>query len=125
MNEILTKSEINQFNKDGAIFLKGKIDIIDYKGNMHSYGHGDLYCKVRFTNKSIERKLFRNPSLYLGEGYMNEEIIIERAIDEETGEELKVNNNLISDVDTHPDPKIIKITTKENRKFGVELELYA
>ena len=27
MNEILTKSEINQFNKDGAIFLKGKFDI--------------------------------------------------------------------------------------------------
>jgi hypothetical protein len=55
----------------------------------------------------------------------NEEIIIERAIEEETGEELKVNKNIISDVDTYPDPKIIKITTKEDRKFGVELELYA
>jgi len=59
------------------IQLKGKIDIIDYKGNVHSFGHGDPYSKVRFTNKSIERKLFRNPSLYLGEGYMNEEIVIE------------------------------------------------
>ena len=27
MNEILTKSEINQFKKDGAIFIKGKFDI--------------------------------------------------------------------------------------------------
>jgi len=27
MNEFLTNSEINQFNKDGAIFLKGKFDV--------------------------------------------------------------------------------------------------
>ena len=27
MNEILTKSEINQFKKDGAIFIKGKFGI--------------------------------------------------------------------------------------------------
>ena len=59
------------------IKLKGKIEIIDYEGNLHSFGYAEPYAKVRFTNKSIERKLFRNPSLYLGEGYMNEEIIIE------------------------------------------------
>ena len=27
MNEFLTRSEINQFNKDGAIFIKGKFDV--------------------------------------------------------------------------------------------------
>ena len=27
MSEFLTNSEINQFNKDGAIFLKGKFDV--------------------------------------------------------------------------------------------------
>ena len=27
MNKILTNYEINQFNNDGAIFLKGKFDI--------------------------------------------------------------------------------------------------
>ena len=27
MSEFLTKSEINQFNKDGAIFIKGKFDV--------------------------------------------------------------------------------------------------
>ena len=59
------------------IKFKGKIDIIDYKGNTHSFGQAEPYSKVRFTNKSIERKLFRNPSLYLGEGYMNKEIVIE------------------------------------------------
>ena len=26
MNEFLTNDEINQFNKDGAIFIKGKFD---------------------------------------------------------------------------------------------------
>ena len=59
------------------IKFKGKIDIIDYKGNKHSFGQARPYSKIRFTNKSIERKLFRNPGLYLGEGYMNKEIVIE------------------------------------------------
>ncbi len=27
MKQFLTETEINQFNKDGAIFLKGKFDI--------------------------------------------------------------------------------------------------
>ncbi|MDC0057409.1 cyclopropane-fatty-acyl-phospholipid synthase family protein [Alphaproteobacteria bacterium] len=60
------------------IKFKGKIDIIDYKGSVHSFG-GDVgsYSKVRFTNKMITRKIFRNPSLYIGEGYMNKEIVIE------------------------------------------------
>ena len=59
------------------IKFKGKIDFIDYKGNKHSFGQAGPYSKVRFTNKSIERKLVRNPGLYLGEGYMNKEIVIE------------------------------------------------
>ena len=59
------------------IKFKGKIDFIDYKGNKHSFGQAGPYSKVRFTNKSIERKLVCNPSLYLGEGYMDKEIVIE------------------------------------------------
>ena len=59
------------------IKFKGKIDFIDYKGNKHSFGQVGPYSKVRFTNKSIERKLVHNPGLYLGEGYMNKEIVIE------------------------------------------------
>ena len=59
------------------IKFKGKIDFIDYKGNKHSFGQAGPYSKVRFSNKSIERKLVRNPGLYLGEGYMNKEIVIE------------------------------------------------
>ena len=54
----------------------GKIDIIDFRGNIYSYGEGSPYSKIHLTNKSIERKLLYNPSLYLGEGYMNKDIII-------------------------------------------------
>ena len=63
--------------------LKGKLDIIDSNGKTHSFGtfidltSDNLYSKIRFTNKSIQRKLFMNPGLYLGEGYMDGEIIIE------------------------------------------------
>ena len=65
------------------ISLKGKLDIIDSNGKKHSFGtfsnstSDNLYAKIRFANKLIQRKLFINPSLYLGEGYMNGEIIIE------------------------------------------------
>jgi cyclopropane-fatty-acyl-phospholipid synthase len=60
------------------IKFKGKLDIIDCKGKKYSFGKGNDYSKIRFTNKSIERKLFCNPDLYLGEGYMNGDIIIEK-----------------------------------------------
>ena len=47
------------------------------KGKTFHFGNGSDLVKIRLTNKSIENKLFRNPSLYLGEGYMNKEIVIE------------------------------------------------
>ena len=59
------------------IKFKGKIDIINCKNQTYSFGKGKPYSKIRLTNKAIERKLFRNPSLYLGEGYMDGDIIIE------------------------------------------------
>ena len=59
------------------IKFKGRIEITDYKGKTYQYGEGILFSKIRFTNKTIERKLFYNPSLYLGEGYMHGDIIIE------------------------------------------------
>ena len=55
----------------------GKIDIVDCYGEVRSYGKSKPYSRIRLINKSIQRKLFRNPNLYLGEGYMNGEIIIE------------------------------------------------
>ena len=62
------------------ISLKGKLDIIDHKGNLFSFGNQDNengYVKIKLTNSSIQRKIFYNPSLYIGEGYMDKEIIIE------------------------------------------------
>ena len=65
------------------VSLKGKLDIIDADGKTHSFGafidltSDKVYSKIRFTSKSIQRKLFINPGLHLGEGYMNGEIVIE------------------------------------------------
>lgn len=60
------------------VSFKGKIDIIDCKGKVHSFGNSFPHVKIKFKNKSIERKIFFNPSLYIGEAYMNKELIIEK-----------------------------------------------
>ena len=57
--------------------FKEKLSIIDSNNNTHVFGKGKSNLRIRLTNKSIEKKLFRNPSLHFGEGYMNKEIIIE------------------------------------------------
>ena len=55
----------------------------------------------------------------------NESISLVKALDMDTGEELNTSGNLISKVETNNNPKTIEITIKENRKFGMEVELYA
>ena len=57
--------------------FKGKIDIIDCKNKTHSFGQSIPYVKIKLTNKSIERKIFLNPALFVGEAYMAKELIIE------------------------------------------------
>ena len=59
------------------ISFKGKLDVIDSKNNIHAFGSLKPYAKIRFLNSSAERKILRNPSLYIGECYMNGEILIE------------------------------------------------
>ena len=59
------------------IKFNGTLEIIDSKNQRHIYGNEKPYVKIRLKTKSIEKKLFRNPNLHLGEGYMNEEILIE------------------------------------------------
>ena len=59
------------------INFNGTLEIVDYQNNSHTFGKDGPYLKIRLKSKSIEKKLFRNPSLHLGEGYMNEDIIIE------------------------------------------------
>ena len=57
--------------------FKGRLEIVDYKGKIYSFGEGEDFSKIYLKNKSIERKLFSNPGLYIGEGYMNQDFIIE------------------------------------------------
>ena len=71
------------YNVLRKVNFKGKIIIIDSNNIKHEYGIGDPLIKIKLINKSIEKKLFRNPGLYLGEGYMNEEILIEEGTIEE------------------------------------------
>ena len=61
----------------------GTLEIIDSKNKLHTFGNSNPLVTIRLTNKSIERKLFLNPGLHLGEAYMNEEIIIEKGTIEE------------------------------------------
>ncbi len=56
--------------------FKEKISIVDSDDKIHEFGSGSNNLKIKLTSKSIEKKLFRNPSLHFGEGYMNKEIII-------------------------------------------------
>ena len=65
------------------IYFKNKLTIVDSNNNTHQFGSGTGNLKIRLKNKSIEKKLFRNPSLHFGEGYMNNEILIEEGSIEE------------------------------------------
>ena len=55
----------------------------------------------------------------------NEEINLEEAIDVDNNTPLAIQNNMIDEVKTTPNPKTIRLVIKDNRKFGVEVELYA
>ena len=60
------------------INFNGTLELIDSKDNLHVYGNTNPVVRVKLNSKKIEKKLFRNPGLHLGEGYMNEEIVIEK-----------------------------------------------
>ncbi len=65
------------FNVLNKLNFDGTLEIIDYKNNIHKYGTTNPVVRIRLTNKAIERKLFLNPSLHIGEAYMNKELIVE------------------------------------------------
>ena len=56
----------------------GTLEIIDSNGNTHKFGNSNPHVCIRLKNKSIERKLFFNPNLHIGEAYMNEELVVEK-----------------------------------------------
>ncbi len=65
------------YNILGKLRFNGTLEVIDSKGVNHKYGNGDPLVRINLINKSIERKIFLNPSLHIGEAYMNKELVIE------------------------------------------------
>ena len=56
----------------------GTLEILDSNGKTHKFGNSNPHVCIRLKNKSIERKLFLNPNLHIGEAYMNEELVVEK-----------------------------------------------
>ncbi|MDC3075580.1 hypothetical protein OA258_03995, partial [Pelagibacteraceae bacterium] len=50
----------------------GTLEIIDSNDKIYKFGDSNPQVRIRLKNKSIERKLFFNPNLHIGEAYMNE-----------------------------------------------------
>tara|TARA_Y100000588_G_C14198588_1_gene901401 strand:- start:135 stop:1319 length:1185 start_codon:yes stop_codon:yes gene_type:complete len=65
------------------ISIKGKIDIVDHKGAVYSFGVKSPYVKIKFHNKLVQKKILLNPDLYVGEAYMNGELTIEEGSPED------------------------------------------
>ena len=55
------------FNVLSKLNLEGTLEIKDSNGKIHTFGNSNPFVSIRLTNKSIERKLFLNPSLHIGE----------------------------------------------------------
>ena len=66
------------FNVLNKLQFDGTLEIIDYKNIKHKFGRSNPSVTIRLKSKSIERKLFFNPSLHIGEAYMNNDLIVER-----------------------------------------------
>ncbi len=56
----------------------GTLEIIDSNGKTHKFGNSNPNVCIRLKNKSIQRKIFLNPNLHIGEAYMNEELVVEK-----------------------------------------------
>ena len=71
------------FNVLKKLNFDGTLEIIDSNDKKHTFGNSNPHVSIKLKNKSIERKLFFNPNLHIGEAYMNEELIIEKGTIEE------------------------------------------
>ena len=77
MIRIMLFSVLKKLNFDGTL------EIIDSNDKAYKFGTSNPHVCVRLKNKSIERKLFLNPNLHIGEAYMNEELVVEKGTIEE------------------------------------------
>ena len=71
------------FNVLKKLNFDGTLEIIDSNNNLYKFGSSNPHVRIKLKNKSIERKLFLNPNLYLGEAYMDEELVFEKGTIEE------------------------------------------
>ena len=76
LNEMLF-SVLKKLNFDGTL------EIINSNDKIYKFGNSNPHVCIRLKNKSIERKLFFNPNLHIGEAYMNEELVVEKGTIEE------------------------------------------
>ena len=53
------------------LHFDGTLEIIDSNDKIYKFGNSNPHVCIRLKNKSIERKLFLNPNLHIGEAYMN------------------------------------------------------
>ena len=58
--------------------FEGTLEIIDSNDKVYKFGNTNPHVCISLKNKSIERKLFLNPNLHIGEAYMNEELVVEK-----------------------------------------------
>ncbi len=65
------------YNILSKLNFDGTLEIIDHKNKKFIFGSNNPKVSIKLTNKSIERKLFLNPSLHIGEAYMNKELVIQ------------------------------------------------
>lgn len=62
------------------LMKQGTLTIIDHAGDTHVCGNGsEPRVTVRFKDPALGTKLFQNPALYAGEGYMNGTLVVENA----------------------------------------------
>ena len=69
-------------------------------------------CNIVFYARGLDRN-------------KNETIAIEQAYEKESGVQYSVYNNIIQKVKTTPNPKVIEVSFADNRRYSVELELFA
>lgn len=62
------------------LMKKGTLTIIDHAGRTHVCGNGSApNVTVRFKDPALGTKLFLDPALHAGEGYMNGTLVVENA----------------------------------------------
>jgi|TARA_Y100000294_G_C8569129_1_gene342085 hypothetical protein len=108
--------------KEGANILKKiKKSQYEYRCYIES-GSSNYKLVIKTNNERTCDIVFYARGLDLNK---NEIITIDYANEKETGVQYSVDNNIIKKVKTTPNPKVIEVSFVDNRRYSVELELFA